>query len=472
MIHAFKTHRHVATALLCLALTSMPALAGPTVVPTAEGQIGEMPGVDDRVLGPTRFESIRGQAGELIFGGIFVAGGALPPPPEVQFFTERIHSTSNPVQVAATADLFANIDKVTPAAAWSRNAADDGDFVAFSFAVDGAMPQTLTVRIATFDETGSSIVQVPIAENVETFMFPDPTFAKTGVGVDNQGRATAIWTEFVAGIPKVVGLRLDAGGSVIDPGITITGEPYANPDVALLDPAGNRLIVVTNELFNPPRVLGNIIDFTGPTPVVGPQFPLNTTPTALLDINPVVAADPTTGVFTAVWERFEDIPGNPVDVKARRFDNLGNPIGDDFVVSSLTANAQGQQAVAYGIENLSAIVWAGDPETPQGPGDLDVFLQVYGPDGQPLDGEIKVNTFTADVQDRPAVRFLPNRDASGRPQVAVVWRDVGTADGGSPRGTGKSYRCFSINGFDEQVPIFADGFESGDTSSWSSSTTP
>ena len=54
MIHAFKTHRHVATAVLCLTLTSTPAFAGPTVVPTAEGQIGELPGAGDQVLGPTR----------------------------------------------------------------------------------------------------------------------------------------------------------------------------------------------------------------------------------------------------------------------------------------------------------------------------------------------------------------------------------------------------------------------------------
>ncbi len=447
---------------------SPPALAGPSVVPTAEGQIGEMPGAGDRVLG-ARFESIRGQAGEIVFGGIFVFGGAMPPPPEAQFLTDTIHGAPNPAQVGATADLFANVDKVTPAASWSRNAQDDGDFVAFSFAVDGAMPQTLTVRVATFDETGSSIVEVPIAEDVETFMFPDPTFAKTGVGVDDQGRATVVWTEFAAGIPKVVGLRLDADGNVIDPGLTITDDIHANPAVALLDPAGDRLIIATNDLFNPPGVRGNIVDFTGPTPVVLPEFTIHTTGASFGNINPVVAADPATGAFTVAWEHIDDLPGNPVDVRARRFDAMGNPVGDDFVVNTETANAQGQQAAAYGLEGLSAIVWAGDPLMPMEPDDLDVFLQVYDPTGAPIGGQIQVNTFAGDVQDRPAVRFLPDRDAMGRPQVAVVWRDVGTPDGGTPRGTGLSYRCFSVNGFEEQVPIFEDGFESGDTTSWSSS---
>ncbi len=68
------------------------------------------------------------------------------------------------------------------------------------------------------------------------------------------------------------------------------------------------------------------------------------------------------------------------------------------------------------------------------------------------------------------MRFLPEKDAQGRPQFTVVWRDVGTADGASPRGTGVSYKCFAIDGLGPPpVPIFEDGFESGDTSSWSSS---
>ncbi len=456
---------------LLLALISMPTLAGPTVVPTAEGQFGAVPGVDDRLLG-ARFESIRGEPGDILFGGIFIGGGSPPPAPEVQFLTDMIHGYPEPVPVGETSSLFEKVDKVVPASAWSRNAADDGDFVAFSFAVDGAMPQTLTVRIATFDESGNTRAQVPIAENVDTFMFLDPIFAKTGVAVDNQGRTTVTWTEFAAGLPRVRAMRLDAGGTVINPTFDATDNIHGNPDVVLLDPAGNRLIVVTNDLINPPNVRGNIIDFSGGTPTVLPEFRMNETGAPFGALNPAVAADPATGNFTVVWEDNTGVQGNPVDVLGRRFDADGNPIGGDFVVNTSTANAQGQQAVAYGPESLSAVVWAGDPLVPQQPDDLDIFLQVYGPDGQPIGGQIQVNTSEDDIQDRPAVRFLPDRDAQGRPQVAVIWRDVTTPDGGGAKGTGRSYRCFSINGFEEEVPIFADGFESGDTSSWSQTTTP
>lgn len=452
---------------LALFLASGPLFGGPSVVPTAEGQIGEVPGATDQLRG-TRFESIRGAPGDVIFGGLFVFGGAMPPPPEAQFLTDSFHGIPNPVPVGGTPSLFTSVDGLAPDSSWSRNTADDGDFVAFSFAVDGSMPETLTVRVATFDETGTATAEVPIVEDVATFtFFPDPTFAKTGVAVDRQGRATVAFTEFDEGLPGVRAVRVDASGTVLDPAYPVAGAPHADPDVALLDPAGNRLVVVTNRLVNPPGVFGSIVDNTGPSPVVGSEFQVDSTVAGYGNLNPVVAANPVTGEFTVVWDHNTGVVGNPVDVRARRFDAMGDPVGGDFVVNSETANAQGQQDAAYDPAGFSAIAWAGDPLVPMGPDDLDVFLQVYDPNGVPIGGQVQVNTFTEDVQDRPSVRFLPDRDAQGRPQVAVVWRDVGSSDGSSPRGTGTSYRCFSIDGFEEQVPIFEDGFESGDTTSWS-----
>ncbi|MEM7582426.1 MAG: hypothetical protein AAF560_03520 [Acidobacteriota bacterium] len=459
---------------IALTLLAGTASAGPSVVPTAEGQIGETPGLSDQLLG-TRFESIRGQPGDILLGGIFVFGGATPPPPEFQFINDRIHNMPDPVPVGSTASIFANVEKVAPDSAWARNAADDGDFVAFSFAVDGAMPETMTVRIATYDENGNVQAQVPIAEDIGTFTaIIDPRFAKTGVAVDNQGRVTVAYTELsMAGLPRVRATRADATtGAVIDPDFLVNDAIRGNPDVALLDPEGNRLVVVMEDLTAGPRIRGNIIDFSGGTPVVLPEFTVNTTVAAFGDVIAAVAADPANGDFTVVWEHTTTTPGDPIDVRGRRFDAMGNPIGDDFRVNTTTANAQAQPAVAYGPENLSAVAWTGDSTMPTGTDDLDVFLQVYDADGNPLGGEIKVNTFDANTQDRPSVKFLQRRDPQGRPQVAVVWRDTGNAAGINPRGTGTTYRCFSINGFEDPQPIFADGFESGDTSSWSDSTTP
>lgn len=446
----------VALAVLCFFSASLPLIAGPTVVPTAAGQLGEPLAPIDEVVGP-RFESIRGNVGDVLLGGLLIAGGNPPPPPEFQFLTDVLHETSNPIEVGSEIISLDPIFKTNPSSALSRNSMDDGDFVAFSFAVDGSNPQTLQVRIATYDETGAPLTNASL-DNIPTF--PDPVFADTGIAVDNQGRVTVVYSDLPGMTPIVRAQQIDAVTGALLGGSIEVG-PGLNADVALLDPAGNRLIIPSTDFMT---IRGNIVDLTGPTPVVLPSFNVSTTagpPNTL----PQVAADPATGNFTVVWENFVDIPGDPVNVRGRRFDAMGNPIGNDFIVNTTTANAQGQPGIAYGPEGLSAVVWAGDAADTQ-VDKLDVYLQVYDATGNPISGEVPVNTFTTDVQDRPTVRFLPERDGQGRPQVAVVWRDVENPDGTGPRGTGTSYRCFSINGFEDTPPIFADGFESGDTSAW------
>ena len=443
-----------------------PSFAGPTVVPTDEGQLGDFPNAEDQLVG-SRFESIRGDFGDLIFGGILVGGGVMPPPPEMQFLTDMIHGYPEPVPIDSTPAFFDNVDKQLPASAWSRNAADDGDFVAFSFAVDGAAPETMTVRIATFDETGSSLVSLPI-NTVGTIPFPDPAFSSTGVAVDNQGRATVAYTDFDSGTgtTEIRADRIDAAtGTVLDPSFLVNDDGnHVSVDVALLDPSGNRLIVVTTVPIGPGNttVEGNMIDFSGGTPMVLPEFQINSTTPVFNYVGPVVAADPATGNFTVAWEDLTAVVGNPADIRARRFDAMGNPLGGDFIVNTTTAESQGQVDVAYGPGGQSVIVWAGDATTP---GDeLDVFGRVYDAAGNPLGGDFLVNTTTAGFQDRPSVGFLPELDALGQAQFAVTWRDADNADGTMARGTGTSYKCFSIG--EDPTTIFADGFESGDTSAW------
>lgn len=457
---------------LVLTVTTTQALAGPTVVPTAEGQIGEMPGASDQLLG-TQFESIRGQRGDVVLGSVKAFGGATPPPPEIQFLTDRIHGPSNPMPVSSNPSLFQWLEKLGPNSSYSLGGDGMGPFIVFSYAIDGGPVDSITVRIDGFDENGTPLFQGPIAEDIPTFtIIPDPRFAKTGVAVDNQGRATVAYTELsMAGLPRVRATRADVtDGTIIDFDFLINDNIRGNPDVALLDPAGNRLIIATEELTANSGIKGNIVDLTGGTPVIMPEFPVNDTPVTFITTSPVVAADPAIGNFLIAWEDFTGTPGDPSDVRARRFDATGNPVGSDIIVNTTTANSQAQPSVAYGPENLSAVAWVSDTSMPMGIDDLDVFLQVYDPSGNPIGGEVKVNTFETNTQDKPAVRFLPDRDAQGRPQVAVVWRDVGNSGGFNPRGTGTSYRCFSITGFEEQVPIFADGFESGDTTSWSDTT--
>ena len=445
---------------LSLLVITSPAWAGPTVVPTIAGQFGETPGATDEVIG-TRFESIRGVPNDVVLGGIFDPNGT---PPEAQFLTDMINGYPDPVPIDSDLLDFTIVAKQPMSSARSRNTADNGDFVAFSFALDGTEPETFTVRIATFDENGTRQADIPIV-NVPTFPLADPSLTKTGVAVDNQGRVTVVYTELEGGTSRILGRRFNTDGTVVNPEFEInTDGNHLWTDVALLDPAGNRMIVTTVEQTATIEIKGNIIDFSSGVPVVDPDFLISDTAAAFGNLAPVVAANLTTGVFTAVWEHTTAVQGDPIDVRARRFDADGNPIGGDFRVNSTTAEVQAQPSVAYGASGDSVIAWAADASV-QGD-ELDVFFQVYDAQGNPIGGETRANSTTTEVQDRPQVRFLPETDNLGQPQFVVTWRDVGVADGTQARGTGQSYQAFSIGGEDPTM-IFADGFESGDTSSWS-----
>ncbi len=438
-----------------------PAKAGPTVVPTAEGQIGETPAAIDAVFG-SRVEFIRNQQGGLLHGLLLGRGGLVVPPPEFQFLTDMIHGYPEPVPITTDPAAFTQAFDKAPASASSPNATDTGDWAAFAYAVDGSGPGLIDLETRVFDDTGTQItamtvIDVPVAPN-----FPDPNLSDVDVAVDQEGRVTVAYTELDPMVgTRVKGQRFGADGNPIGGAFDVTDDGHASSEVALLDPAGNRLLVATST-FN--TIAGNIVDFSGGALVVLPEFTISTTPAAFGNLNQAAASDPTTGTSIVAWENNSAVVGDPVNIFARRFDAMGNPIGNDFRVNTTTLNAQGQPAVAMGPGGVSAVAWAGDAAMT---GDeLDVFLQVYGPNGQPIGGEIKANTDGTGFQDRPTVRFLRENDSQGRPQVAVFWRDVGNVNGNFPRGTGTSYRCFSIQGLGEP-PIFADGFESGDTTSWS-----
>lgn len=451
-----RYRRLLLTLLLGLSLgLPLTGTAGPTVVPTSEGQIGATPAPGDTVIG-RRFEPLPA-SGTILFGGLFEFGGTMPPPPAFSFLTDEIHGVGASMPVTTFPGTLNDVFMLPPQSASSPN----GNFVAFSFAVDGSMPMTMSVRIATFDANGGALADVPLAD-VGTF--PDPTLSKTGVAVDDQGRVTVVYTELEPMMPpRVRAQRFDAvTGAPLGGVVPVSGDLRGSPDIALLDPSGDRLIVAHAEFSTGGAVNGNIIDTTVPIATVLPEFPISTTP-GFANVNPAVAADPATGAFTVAWQHIvENVPiSNPTDVRARRFDAQGNPIGNDFVVNTTTTGDQGQPHADAGPNGQTAIVWAGVDD------DLDVFAQAYDANGQPIGGEIRVNSQTSGEQSNPWVRYLPRTDAIGRPQIAVVWRDVQGGGDLTPNGTGTGSSCLSVGDAPDPMLIFEDGFESGDTTSWS-----
>ncbi len=101
----------------------------------------------------------------------------------------------------------------------------------------------------------------------------------------------------------------------------------AGADVALLDPAGNRLVIPSFTFDSTGGINGNIVDVSGLTPQVTATARIDTTTgDRIFNRLPSVAANRDTGEFTVVWEQFDDLSGNFGDIRGRRFDPMSNPV--------------------------------------------------------------------------------------------------------------------------------------------------
>ena len=125
---------------------------------------------------------------------------------------------------------------------------------------------------------------------------------------------------------------------------------------------------------------------------------------------PDVAVD-ASGNFTIVWQS-EDLDGSGYDIFARRFEVDGEAVGSEYRVNDRTiAGDHGKPGLAIDPDDGSTvIVW-------QGP-DIDgsgVFGRRYNPAGNPVGGEFQLNTFMALDQVSPTISM----NASG--EFVVAW---------------------------------------------------
>jgi len=225
-----------------------------------------------------------------------------------------------------------------------------------------------------------------------------------------------------------------------------------------------------------------------------PSFQVNTWTTGS-QTTPRLATSPD-GSLLAVWRSSSCSPDDPSSgcIRARHFDRSGQPSGADFRVNSVTTNAQNSPDVAW-VGGGYAVVWASydcDPRCVRGrlvdaigavrgedflvdeaggaaadspgvagvpsgdfvvtwdrslAGDSLAFARAFGAEGLPQTPEFQVNS---DTSSEPYETAVAMNDTGN---FVVVWSDAYNMWGRS---------------FDFNLDLFADGFESGDTSGWDS----
>jgi hypothetical protein len=114
------------------------------------------------------------------------------------------------------------------------------------------------------------------------------------------------------------------------------------------------------------------------------------------------------GGFVVAWESggYDAHPdGDITGVFARRFDAAGLPLGDEFQVNTYTVDEQGSPAIAMQPDGGFVVVWEsrGYYREPQDGSGSGVFAQRFDAAGQPVGGELQVNTVVEDDQRMPAI---------------------------------------------------------------------
>ncbi len=138
---------------------------------------------------------------------------------------------------------------------------------------------------------------------------------------------------------------------------------------------------------------------------------VNTNTTGRQD-SPAVATD-ADGNHVVAWVSYA--AGAAGDVMAQLFDKTGQTIGREFTVNSFATGSQIDPDVAMDSYGNFVVVWSG-----QGGDDQSgVFARVYDKYGRTVATDFRVNQFTQNVQDMPAVAM----DADG--DFVVTWTSYG-----------------------------------------------
>jgi len=190
---------------------------------------------------------------------------------------------------------------------------------------------------------------------------------------------------------------------------------------------------------------------------LGSEFQINTF-TSDEQRYPSVASD-ASGRFVVVWQSngSSGSDTSSYSILAQRYDSKGTPVGAEFQVNTYTTGLQIWPSIAGGDDGDFVVVWTSSGSSGSDSSSRSIQAQRYDVAGNPVGDEFQVNTYTSSAQEDPSAAVRANGD------FVVAWTSGSYFDPAGPDG---SYSSVQAQRF--ATPIFADSFESGDTSAWSS----
>lgn len=126
------------------------------------------------------------------------------------------------------------------------------------------------------------------------------------------------------------------------------------------------------------------------------------------------------GNFVVVWNSWPNQDASSDGVFGQRFDWQGHKLGREFQANTQVRGGQWPVAVAGDQEGNFLVTWHSNAGFAGTDGNA-IYGQLYGSDGRQIGTEFQVNTITAGVQDWPAV------SAGGEGKFVVAWYSAGAS---------------------------------------------
>ncbi len=351
----------------------------------------------------------------------------------VRIFGQRFAAAGEPLGAEFQVHSSPANDRRSPAVAVDG----DGDFVVVWQTGEGD-GDARGVFARRFDASGAALGGEFQVNNYWTGLQGRPAVAMT-----SGGDFVVAWqSRYQDGSEYGVVARLfdDEGVPITDDILVNTYTPgdQTSPSVSA-DAHGNFVVVWSSAgpVGDQRDIWGRLFDAAG-EPLAG-EFVVNSY-TPDLQSGADVVRD-ASGNFAVVWAN--GAVGEFPDLKARLFDDSGNPLADDFQVTTNTAD---RPEIDVGLDGDLVVVWQSHGMDGDSWG---VFGRQFDPSGAPTGEEFQINTFTTGPQLHPAL----TTQSTG--QFVVVW--------------GSHPMAFDGDVFGQRFDhvLFKDGFESGDTSAWS-----
>jgi len=357
-------------------------------------------------------------------------------------FGQRFDAAGNPVESEFQVNSGSAGDQRYPAAAMRP----DGSFTVVWLDSDGAGDG---IRGRSFSGAGA-----PTGGDftVNSTITGDQT--EPDVAVDGSGAGIVVWQTDVTGDLEIRGRRLDASGAPTGSELTInstTADDQQAPAIA--GAAGGGFAIVWQGYGQDGPADGIIARlFAASGAPTGAEFIINEW-TAGNQISPAIgrAID---GSILVAWEDTTNKDGSGSSIRARWFSATGTPLGGDVQANTHWLDDQMNPTVACSGPGNALIAWESED---QDGSNLGIYTQALGHDGVPSGIELRMNIIVIGIQHRPALAD----SASG-----AFWA---TWASGAQDGSGDGiYGLFSAAPV--IIELFTDGFESGDTSAWGSTT--